>query len=74
MNVSEYKKFINEQLDRTLAEVGDVPVVMWYHDRSLSEHVPTLVTNRVDIYVDIYTGKGDRSDNGRRGMVLILGE
>lgn len=70
MNVSEYKKFINEQLDRTLAEVGDVPVVMWYHDRSLSEHVPTLVTNRVDIY----TGKGDRSDNGRRGMVLILGE
>lgn len=70
MLISEYKKFISDELDRALAAVGDVPVVTWHHYLGLSERTPTLVTTRVDRY----TGRDDKASGAHRNMVFIIGE
>lgn len=70
MNIQQYREFINSELDKAEREHGNIPVVSWYHNKMLSEHVPTLISVRSDLY----TGIKDRTWNEREGVVLILGE
>jgi hypothetical protein len=69
MNIPEFRAFINAELDKAEAEHGPIPVVMWYHDKMLSVHTPTLITVRTDMY----TGP-DNKWNESNGTVFILGE
>lgn len=69
MNISQYRAFINAELDKVEAEHGNLPVVMWYHNKMLSEYLPsqTLVSE------EQYTGEDDKKWKERHGKVLILG-
>lgn len=70
MNIQEYRAFLNQELDKAEKEHGNIPVVMWYWNKMLSEYTATLVTVRRDIY----TGSTDKRWNECEGTVLIIGE
>lgn len=70
MKTSEYLAKITADLKEAMANHGDIPVVMWVHDKHLSEHSPRY--NEVASIV--YTSRDSRGGiNDAKGTVFVIG-
>lgn len=70
MNITEYKKFINEQLDKALAEEGDIPVVMWSNHNRFNQHDAV----QCGTVTEHYSAPGDRANELNYGTIFVIGQ
>jgi hypothetical protein len=70
MNITEYKKFINAQLDKVLAEEGDIPVVMWSNHNRFNQHDAF----QCGTTTDNYSAPGDRANDHYYGTIFVIGQ